>query len=363
MGKSIEARLDLVRVVMELPNVSLADVSRDGRTAVVLSNETGSFQLAAIPLAAGRGRRALSHGKDRVVFARIAHNARQVAFSRDFGGREDYQLFRVPLRGGMETQIAELPRTRIFDFSWSHRDDVIAFSGANQEFNGIWLLDPSSGTVRDVYRGRHWMFGPEFSAGDERICFSARTTDVPTAMELLFLDGAGKGTPTIFTPKPGSENTGAIWHPTEPSVLFKTDARGRYDLAAYEPDGGRLTYLQAGALGLGVDFSSVGWTPDGNGVYYLAQKNGRTRLYTEPLDGSERPSGVSIPAGYHIAKIPPTGKELILSWSSLSRPHAVARYRLDRKRLAMLYRPRAKVPLGRAEPVVYRTFDGRSIHG
>ena len=363
MGESIETRLDLVRRVMGIPNVYLADVSRDGRTAVVLSNDTGSLQLAAISLTGRPALRPLSHGKDRVIVARIAHNARDVAFSRDFGGREDYQLFRVSLRGGMEKQIAELPPTRIFDFSWSHADDAIAFSGANREFNGIWLLDPSTAAVRDVYRGRHWTFGPEFSAGDERLCFSAKTTDVPTAMELLFLDGEGRGKPKLYTPKPGSENSGASWHPKEPSVVFKTDAPGRYDLAVYEPDGGKLSYLQAGALGFGVDFFSFEWTPDGNGVYYLALKNGRTRLYTELLDGSEKPWEVPIPPGYHIVKIPAAGKEVILSWSSLSRPHAVARHRFDGGKLTGLYEHRANLPLGQAEHVEYRTFDGRPIHG
>lgn len=89
MRESIEARLDLVREVMEVPNVYLADVSRDGRTAAVLTNETGSLQLAAISLENGRKPRPLSHGKDRVIVARIAHHGRDVAFSRDFGGRED----------------------------------------------------------------------------------------------------------------------------------------------------------------------------------------------------------------------------------------------------------------------------------
>ncbi len=360
---SVESRLDFVRQVMGIPNVYLADVARDGSAAVVLSNLTGSLQLAAVPLQGKRALRPLSHGRDRVVGARISHESRHVAFSRDFGGREEYQLFRVPLRGGTEKMIVRLPPTRIFDFSWSRRDDVIALSGATREFNGVWLLSPETGAYRNVFQCRHWTFGPRFSAGDEQLCFAAKTTDAPTAFELVFLDGQGKRTPALYTPKAGSENGGPKWHPKEPSVVFKTDARGRYDLAVYEPDSRKLSYLQPGDQGLGVDFVSFDWTPDGESVYYLALKEGRTRLFLERLDGADAPREIPIPKGYHAAQLLSTGDSVVFSWSSLSRPHAVARQRLKGGKRAALYEHRTKLPLGAVQHVVYRSFDGRPIHG
>jgi len=56
---------------------------------------------------------------------------------RRFGGLEEHQLFRVPLRGGTERRISEPPPLRIFDFPWSRKDEATAFARAKREFYGI----------------------------------------------------------------------------------------------------------------------------------------------------------------------------------------------------------------------------------
>ena len=361
-------RLDYVDKVISIPNVELLDLSRDGRFALVMANHTGSFQLATLPVEGGP-LRDLTHGKERVAWARVSNSSRDVAFSRDFGGKEEHQLFRVNLTGGMEEQLAKLPPVRIFDFAWSKKDDRIAFAGATQEFNGIWLLDPSDGGFRDVYRGRHWAYGPDWSRDDSEICFCAKTTDVPTAFELLFLRGDGKGEPKVYTPKPGSENILPKWHPTERAVLFKTDARGRYELAVYRVDERKLSYLKGGEMGLGLDFPVFDWTSDGGQVFYLASREGRTRLYFEKMGGSEPPGQIPIPEGYHAGFLGSTvnmsasGDYVVLSWSSLSKPSTVSRYELGTGKASTLHEQRTDLPLGRAEHVVYRSWDGLPIHG
>jgi dipeptidyl aminopeptidase/acylaminoacyl peptidase len=368
LSRAERVRLDLVAKAMRVPMMYLHDLSRDGEVAVVASNETGSLQIGALPTRR-RGRLApLSHGQDRVIWARISHGDREVAFSRDFGGREEHQMFRVPLRGGPERQIGQLPPIRIFEFSWSRRDDRIAVSGSTRDFNGIWLLDPATGGFRDIYRSRHWTFTPGWSVDDAEIVCSSKTTDAPTAAELAFLDRDGAADPAIYTPKAGSENAGPSWHPTESTVLFKTDVRGRYELAVYERDRGKLSYLQAGEA-QGLDFPVFDWTPDGNGVYYLGAREGRTRLYLEPLDGSEPPREVPIPQGYHASiigsslRIDPSGRVVVFSWSSLSTPPTVSRSSVEDGRSVALFRRTANLPLGGAEHVVYRSFDRRPIHG
>jgi len=361
-------RLDLVEKVVSLPLVELLDTSPDGRFAIVLTNRTGSFQLATLPVDGGP-LRDLTHGKERVAWARVSNNSRDIAFSRDFGGKEEHQLFRVSITGSMEEQLAKLPPIRIFDFAWSGKDDRIAFAGATQEFNGIWLLDPSNGSFRDVYRGRHEAYSPDWDPEDSEICFSAKTTDLPTAFELLFLGGDGKGDPRVYTPKPGSENTLPKWHPLERRVLFKTDARRRYELAVYNVDDGRLSYLKGGELGLGFDFPVFEWNPDGSEVFYLASREGRTRLFFEKLDGAEPPRQIQIPDGYHAGffsstvKVPSDGHYIVFSWSSLSKPCTVSRYDTEWRKVETLYEERTEIPLGKAEHVVYRSFDGLPIQG
>jgi len=363
----VPPRLSYVERVIGIPDLELFDLSKDGKTALVLSNRTGSYQLAAVDTRGGQ-LRPVSHGKERVAWARISNDSETVCFSRDFGGREEHQLFTIALEDGEEEeQLTQLPSTRVFDFNWSNGDDRLTFAGATKEANGLWIVDSSNGTHTQIYQNRHWVFNPEWSRDDSRICVSAKTTEHPTAAELVFLSPEGGQEPLVYTPKPGSENTNGGWHPSQPTVLFKTDARGRYELALYKTETQELSYLKGGDLGL--DFPVFSWMPDGGSVYYLASNKGRTRLYIEPVDTSEPPREVPLPDGYHAGffgssvKAARSGDRFVFSWSSLSSPPTLSRYEMKTGRVETLHEHYTDLPLGRAEPVVYGSFDGRPIHG
>ncbi len=356
-----------VERVIGVPDLELFDLSKNGKTALALSNRTGSYQLAALDVRGGK-LRPVSHGKERVAWARISNDSESVCFSRDFGGKEEHQLFTVPLEEGEEEeQLTRLPPTRAFNFNWSNGDDRIALAGATQDTNGVWTIDSSSGQHLQIYQNRHWVFNPEWSKDDSRICVSAKTTEHPTALELVFLSPEKEQEPVIYTPKADSENTNGGWHPSEPWILFKTDARGQYELGVYKTDTRELSYLNGADLGL--DFPVFAWMPDGKSVYYLATNNGRTRLYIEPIDSSEPPREIPLPEGYHAGffgtsvKAAKSGDYFIFSWSSLSSPPTLSLHDLKTGRVETLNEHFSDLPLGRAEPVAYGSFDGRPIHG
>jgi dipeptidyl aminopeptidase/acylaminoacyl peptidase len=363
----VSPRLHYVERVIGIPDLELFDLSKDGKTALALSNKTGSYQLAAVDVRGGP-LRAVSHGKERVDWARISNDSETVCFSRDFGGKEEHQLFTVPLEDGEEEeQLTQLSATRAFDFNWSNGDDRIVLAGSTQEANGVWIIDSSNGQHAQIFRNRHWVFNPEWSKDDSRICVSAKTTDHPTAMELVFLSPEEKEAPVIYTPKADSENTNGGWHPSEPWVLFKTDAGGRYELAVYKTNTQELSYLKGGDLGL--DFPVYAWMPDGKSVYYLATNKGRTRLYIETINSPEPAREIPLPEGYHAGffgtsvKAARSGEYFVFSWSSLSSPPTLSKYDLKTGRAETLNEHFTDLPLGRAEPVVYNSFDGRPIHG
>lgn len=355
--------------VIQIPDIELLDLSKDGHTALVLSNRTGSYQLAAAPTSGGPIR-PVSHGSDRVSWARISNDSSQVAFTRDFGGREAHQFFLAPLaEEAEEKQLTQLAPTRVADFNWSHKDDMIAFPGATQETNGVWILNPDTGEVREIYRLKHWVFGTNWTPDDSRVSVSAKTTEHPTAMEIVTLDPAGQEDPVIYTPREGSENSAGEWHPSKPWLLFKTDARGRYELAIREGDAEQPRYLKGGEQGLGYDFPVFGWMPDGSSIFYLANKEGRTRLYTEKLEGSESPREIPLPTGFHAGffnssvQVAKSGEFFAFSWSSLSDPPSLSRYDLKTRQVETLNEHFTDLPLGTAEHVAYASFDGRQIHG
>src|SRR5436309_15951623 len=119
----VSPRLVYVERVIGIPEIELLDLSKDERTALALSNKTGSYQLAAVDVRGGK-LRPVSHGKERVAWARISHDSETVCFSRDFGGKEEHQLFTVPLIDGEEEeQLTQLSSTRVEGFNWSNGED------------------------------------------------------------------------------------------------------------------------------------------------------------------------------------------------------------------------------------------------
>ncbi len=99
-----------------------------------------------------------------MAWARISNDSETVCFSRDFGGKEEHQLFTIALEDGEEEeQLTQLTSTRVFDFNWSNGDDRLTFAGATKEANGLWIVDSSNGIHTQVYQNRHWVFSPEWS--------------------------------------------------------------------------------------------------------------------------------------------------------------------------------------------------------
>ncbi len=169
----VSPRLIYVERVIGIPDLELFDLSKDGKTALALSNKTGSYQLAALDVRGGQIR-LVSHGKERVAWARISNDSQTVCFSRDFGGKEEHQLFTVPLEEGEEEeQLTRLPPTRAFNFNWSNGDDRIALAGATRETNAVWTSGLSTQATANTHRSFRTDTGSSTRNGPRMILESA----------------------------------------------------------------------------------------------------------------------------------------------------------------------------------------------
>lgn len=351
--------LDIVEKVLRIPDLVLVDLSKNGKSALVLSSVSGSHQLWSIDTKRGSSCQ-VSHGEQRVSFAEISADSKNVVFSRDFGGAERHQLFLAPLNGKTEEkQISELQDIRVFDFASSPSGKQIAFTGATINENALWVYDVESREYELLYKAKGWIFSPNWHNYSKRIVASAKTTGKPRSAELLFLNVVDKESKS-YTPKPGSESTSPKWNPKKDQILFKTDAKGTYDLAIYDTDPEALTYLDLSKLGR--DFASYGWTNDGKSVWFVAIKNGRTKLYLQKLD--EKPVELPTPTGMiSNIKLDKTDSFFIFSWSSLSQPPMLSKLDLRTKATTTVHKQKfdENVSFGKAEFVTYKSFDGLEI--
>jgi dipeptidyl aminopeptidase/acylaminoacyl peptidase len=306
----------------------------------------------------------VSHGDQRVTASDISPDSKTVAFTRDFAGAERHQFFLAPITGTKEeAQVSNLQDVRAYDFSWSPDGREIAFCGSTVGAQHLWTLDPRTKRHRELYSQKGSVVSPAYSHDGSRIVVSAKTTDVPRSSELLVVNRK-TGEVTVYSPKPGSENSGAKWHPRAQKLLFKTNARGTYDLAVYDPREQKLTFVNAS--GLGRDFVSYGWAPKGDAVWFVAVKDGRTKLYFKGGKGKSRlvptPTGSMATPGSS-AKLNKSGSFFVFSWSSLSSPPQLMRLDLRTRKTSVIYRPPTDkaLPLGKAEFLTYRSVDGLKI--
>lgn len=351
--------LDFVDRVIKIPSLELHALSRNGKFAVILSDISGSYQLWSVDVGTGKLKQ-VSHGNDRVAFSDISPDSKSVAFTRDFAGAEKHEFFLAPLDGTREeVQVSDLKEVRVFDFSWSPDGKEIAFTGSTVEAQKLWTLDPRTKWHREVYSGRGFIFSPAYSADKNWVSASAKTTSAPRSSEILTVHRR-TGEVVVYTPKPGSENTLGEWHPKRQKILFKTNAKGSYDLAIYDFQERNLTYLDASALAR--DFVSFGWVPNGNSVWFVAAKNGRTRLYVKA--GRSKPRLVPTPRGrISSAKLAKDGKFFVFSWSSLSTPPTLSRVETRTNRASAIHAAEydRRLPLGKAEFLTYASTDGLKI--
>jgi dipeptidyl aminopeptidase/acylaminoacyl peptidase len=367
---TVEAEiLERVEKVIRIPDLILLDVSKDGSKALFVSNISGSYQLWAVDPKGGDPWQ-VSHGSDRVAFGDISPRSDFVIFSRDFSGREQHQLFQVPLTQKVdEKQISNLDGVRVFDFEISPTADSVVFGGSTVDTNCLWLFRLDSEEHQKLYQNKHSIFSPRWSESGKYLVAVTRTTDQPRTSELLFIDMEKGNKPEIYTPKVGSENSFPKWCPKKDDerVLFKTNAPGVYDLAVYDRKSKSSPTKYLGFSKFGVDIPHYGWTSDGEGVWFVAQKNGRSNLYIQTELGEEpKPKKIQTSLGkISNVNLSKDGTYFVYSWSSLSTPPQLSKVDIETGINHTIYKNEfnegKELKLGLAEFVKYKSFDGLDI--
>jgi len=351
--------LDLVEKVIQIPSIELHGLSKDGKFALFLSDMSGSYQLWSADVGTSKLEQ-VSHGDQRITYSDISPDSKTVAFTRDYGGAEHHQFYLSPITGSKEeARVSDIEDVRVYDFSWSPDGKEIAFWGTTAKAQSLWTLDPRTRKHRELYSQAGSVSSPAYSPDGNRIAVSAKTTGAPRSSEILVIHRK-TGEVNVYSPRIGSENVGAKWHPKKQRILFKTNAKGSYDLAIYDYTKQKLTYL--GASDYGLDFVGYGWAPKGKGVWFAAAKNGRTRLYFK--SGRDKPKLLRTPVGTISAvKLSKDGSFFVFSWSSLSSPPRLAKLDMSTQKTSVIDQPQydPNLPLGRAEFLTYPSSDGLKI--
>lgn len=287
--------------------------------------------------------------------AKIGRDGKTVYFLRDFQGWERHQLYAIRNGHAEEEQLSNFEDIRLFDFALSPNNREIALTGSTAKFNYVWIFNLETRIHEPVYECPGWGFSTNYSSQGDMLVFSANTTGIPRSSELVIIN-ITKTTLGHLPLNRAVKTQAWKWSPSKKKILFRTNAAGPYDLAIYDVDSDTTTYL--GLSSYGVDFTDFSWLTD-EGVWFVARFNGRSRLYVVKNGVREIDVGGTI-TGIEVNE---SGDVAVFSLSSLSTPPAVYSVNLATNEMHLLFQPRyaAELPLGKAEFITYKSFDGLTI--
>ena len=257
--------------------------SPDGRTIAFTSDVTGRRQIWTVPTGGGWPVE-ITFGDEPVAGAAWARDGASLAFERDSGGSERYDLFTVPAGGGVPENLTGTPAVREQIVGFSDDQHFLAYvsdSGRPGHFE-LWVRDLTTGRSRRLTNDSVGIQGGVWSH-DSRSLALARTSDFADVNAVL-LD-VGSGNARVLTAHAGSRSfTPVAFSPDDRQLLLISDAKDgmpRLAIVTLGPDS--LRWVDTGAWPI----EAAGWSVDGQ-LAWSENADGRVLTYLSRPDGSRR---------------------------------------------------------------------------
>lgn len=257
--------------------------SPDGRWVAYTSDVTGRSQIWKVP-AQGGWPTEVTFGDAPVSGAAWARDGSSLAFERDSGGSERYDLYAVASDGGSPQNLTTTPAVREQIVGFSDDQRFLAFlsdSGRAGHYE-VWVRDLGSGRARQLTSDSVSVLGAVWSH-DSRFLALARTNDFAN-VDAVLLDVSARGG-RLLTPHAGSKSYMPVaFSPDDRELLLISDAKdGVPRLAIIELGRDTLRWLDTGPWPV----QAAGWSADGR-LAYSEDADGRVTSYLVRPDGSGR---------------------------------------------------------------------------
>ncbi len=319
----------------------------------------------------GGARRQLTFFADRVGGASWPRrSADYIVFTKDKGGDEFAQLYRLDVATGAVTMLSPGGRSQNSLGPWSHQGDRIAFgstrrNGADRDIYVMDPRDPASTRLLLELKGGGWG-AADWSPDDKRlVVFEA----VSVNESYLWLADTASGAKTLVTPKGGAEPVaygGALWSSDGKGLYVTTDRESEFRRLAYiDVATGTHRYLTSHVPW---DVSGLALSPDGRTLAFVTNEEGLSVLrLLDTASGREKPAPklpIGIVGGLEWRS---AGHELGLTISSARSPSDVYSLDVANGRLERWTESETgglnPASFAEAELVRFKSFDGRTISG
>jgi len=296
------------------------------REALILTRFADTNQVHEVRFPGG-ARRQLTFFPERITGASWPHRSGEYfLFTRDRGGDEFWQIYRMDVATGAATLVSDGGRSQNDLGPWSHAGDRMAYdstrrNGADRDIYIVDPKDPATTRLLLTLEGGGW--GPlDWSPDDTKL---AVLEYVSINASYLWVADVASGTKTLVTPKGGGEPVsygGAQWSADGKGLYVTTDRGSEFQRLAYlDLATGEHRFL-ATDIPWDVDLFDV--APDGRSIAIVTNEDGISKLrLIDAASGRELPVptlpiGVVGSLDWH-----ENGQEIGLSLSSARSPSDV----------------------------------------
>jgi len=328
--------------------------------------ETPQLHLVSAP---GAERHQLTFFTDAVRVGRFHPNGGDyILFSKDVGGGEWYQLYRLDLATGNITLLTD-GKSRNTLGPWSSQGDRVAYTSTRRtgKDTDLWVTnpsDPKSDHLLTQLEGGGWQ-PVDWSPDDKQILI---LEELSINESYLWLVNAASGEKTALTPRDNKDKI------SYGDAQFSKDGKGIYVTTDKDSEYQRLAYIDLATRRHDFLTSKIPWdvqefdlTRDGKRIAFVADQNGLDALYI--LDTSTRsfreqkslPSGVIGSIRWHH-----NGHELAFSLTNAQGPGDVYSLDVTTAKVDRWTNSETAVPtkdFPSAELVKWKSFDGKEISG
>jgi dipeptidyl aminopeptidase/acylaminoacyl peptidase len=296
------------------------DLARDGSEVAFSWNRSGAFEIYSAPLEGERIFQLTDAGV-RSVSPRWSPDGRYVAFLRDSGGTELFDIWLVDRDGEHERNLTREPNVTHLDIAWSPDGTKLAYTAneAGKAF-AIHVVDVSTGAKRALTDGKYDDARPRWSPDGALLLFDACRETVRSNRDLYVVPAAGGAAQRLDTRgRVDGESLDGRWSPDGSRISFTSNTRGRQEIAVAMFFAGALGRIDRMTDSIYDEFGAV-WRPDGRAVDYLHSEDAAVSL-RRVFAVSHADHGVADVPGMHASPaIGPDSDRTVFVFSSASRP-------------------------------------------
>src|SRR5438477_2867818 len=169
------------------------DLSPDGSEVAFSWNRSGAFEIFSAPLEGERIFQ-LTEANERSVWPRWSPDAKQLAFMRDRGGDERFDIWLVDRDGEHERNLTNEPDVTHRDIAWSPDGTKLAYTanaaGLEKAF-AVHVVDVTTGVKRAVSDGARDDSQPRWSPDGALLLFWSPRDTTRTNADLFVVPASG----------------------------------------------------------------------------------------------------------------------------------------------------------------------------